>query len=73
MVDDDRSALESLSEVLEREGYTVRRAIGGTQALQVISSENLDLVLTDLRMREVDGMKVLGAVRSGEKRSPSSS
>lgn len=70
VVDDDRSALESLSEVLEREGYIVRRAMGGAQALQVISSENLDIVLTDLRMREVDGMKVLGAVRSGGKEIP---
>ncbi|MBI3951041.1 MAG: sigma-54-dependent Fis family transcriptional regulator [Acidobacteria bacterium] len=64
VVDDDRSALESLSEVLQKEGYAVLRAKSGAEALEALSSENLDLVLTDLRMREIDGMKVLEEVRS---------
>ncbi len=59
VVDDDRSALESLSEVLQREGYSVVYAHNGAEALEAVASENLDLILTDLRMRDVDGMKVL--------------
>jgi DNA-binding NtrC family response regulator len=70
VVDDDRSALDSLAEVLEREGYTVLRAMRGAEALEILSSEHLDLVLTDLRMHEVDGMKVLEGVRSAEKEIP---
>ncbi len=64
VVDDDRSALESLAEVLQNEGYAVRQAKSGTDALEILGSETPDLVLTDLRMRQVDGMKVLETVRS---------
>jgi two-component system response regulator AtoC len=64
LVEDDQSALESLAEVLEGEGYSILRAKSGAEALELISTEELDLVLTDLRMREVDGLKVLEAVRS---------
>jgi len=70
VVDDDCSALESLAEVLQNEGYVVLRAKSGAEALEVLSSENPDLVLTDLRMRDVNGMKVLEAVRSAQKDIP---
>ncbi|MCS6805360.1 MAG: sigma-54 dependent transcriptional regulator [Acidobacteriota bacterium] len=64
VVDDDRSALESLAEVLQKEGYAVVRARSGAEALEALSFENLELVLTDLRMREIDGMKVLEETRA---------
>lgn len=70
VVDDDLSALESLSEVLQREGYTVLQADSGAKAIEVLSSKDLDLVLTDLRMREFDGMKVLEKTRSTQKDIP---
>ncbi|MFN8009389.1 MAG: sigma-54 dependent transcriptional regulator [Terriglobia bacterium] len=70
VVDDDRSALDSLAEVLEREGYQVFRATSGREALETLASRELDLVLTDLRMRELDGMKVLEVVRSTRKELP---
>lgn len=70
VVDDDRSALDSLSEVLEHEGYQVHRAMSGKHALEILSSQELDLILTDLRMRELDGMKVLEVVRSTQKDIP---
>jgi two-component system response regulator AtoC len=70
VVDDDRSALQSLAEVLEKEGYTVRPVDSGAKALEALSAEKFDLVLTDLRMREVDGMKVLDCARSCQKDVP---
>jgi DNA-binding NtrC family response regulator len=70
VTDDERSALDSLSEVLEKEGYTVLRADSGAEALRVLSSEPLDLVLTDLRMREIDGFQVLAESRSLQKDVP---
>jgi two-component system response regulator AtoC len=70
VVDDDRSALDSLSEVLEHEGYAVHRALNGEQALEILSRQPLDLVVTDLRMRELDGMKVLEVTRSTQKDTP---
>lgn len=72
VVDDDQSALDSLSEFLEKEGHEVLRAAGGAQALQILSAEAsvFDLVLTDLRMRHTDGMKVLEAVAATRKDTP---
>jgi CheY-like chemotaxis protein len=53
VVDDDQSALDSLSEFLEKEGHEVFRAAGGAQALELLNADDaiFDLVLTDLRMR----------------------
>jgi len=48
----------------------VLRARSGAEALEALSSENLDLVLTDLRMREIDGMKVLAEVRAARPEIP---
>ena len=72
VVDDDQSALDSLSEFLENEGHEVFRAAGGSQALELLDAEAsvFDLVLTDLRMRQTDGMKVLEAVAASRKETP---
>ena len=73
VVDDDQSALESLSEFLEKEGHEVFRAPGGAQALELLNADAaiFDLVLTDLRMRHCDGMKVLEAVGANRRETPS--
>jgi len=65
VIDDDRSALESLSDVLRGEGYRVVTESRSLQAIRAISSPSLDvdLILTDLRMPEADGTQVLQAVR----------
>jgi DNA-binding NtrC family response regulator len=72
VVDDDQSALDSLSEFLEKEGHEVFRAAGGPHALKLLSAQAsvFDLVLTDLRMRDTDGMKVLEAVGATRKETP---
>jgi DNA-binding NtrC family response regulator len=59
VVDDDPDILEVIAEVLGEGGYTVATAPDGTKAIQSIDAEFYDLVLTDLKMPEVDGMKVL--------------
>ncbi len=64
VVDDEPSARETLAELLELEGYRVLRAAGGGEALRLIEEQPLSLVLTDLRMRDVDGLKVLERSRT---------
>jgi DNA-binding NtrC family response regulator len=70
VTDDDRSALALLSEVLEKEGYTVLRAESSAEALKILSSQPVDLVLTDLRMPEIDGMQVLDQTQAMQKDVP---
>jgi two-component system response regulator AtoC len=64
VVDDDPSALSTLAELLELEGYEVSRAAGGPEAIALMEQQPFDLVLTDLRMREMDGLMVLQSSRS---------
>src|SRR5258706_13479252 len=63
VVDDERSMREVLAIALRQAGYDVTLADGGAAALERLRDETFDLVVTDLRMRETDGMAVLRAVR----------
>jgi two-component system, NtrC family, response regulator AtoC len=59
VVDDDQVARELLAETLSREGYRVRTAGGGEEALRLSGGEPFDLALVDLRMPDIDGLGVL--------------
>ncbi len=61
VVDDERSMRELLSITLRQAGYTVALAEGGAPAIDLLRRETFDLVVTDLRMQETDGMEVLRA------------
>src|SRR5258708_22710304 len=50
--------------MLEREGHSVTRVGGGRQALVELHTRQFDLVLTDLRMPEMDGLAVLREARA---------
>jgi DNA-binding NtrC family response regulator len=56
IVEDDRNTLSGLVEILEEEGYEVTGVDGGKKALQVLERERFDILLTDLKMPEIDGM-----------------
>ena len=59
VVDDDQVARELLAETLGREGYRVRVAGGGEDALRLAGAEPFDMALVDLRMPDLDGLAVL--------------
>jgi len=59
IVDDDPEILEIIAGVLKEGGYVVDTASSGTGAIKHIDDEFYDLVVTDLKMPEVDGMMVL--------------
>ena len=59
IVDDDQVARELLAETLGREGYRVRVAGGGAEALGLAGAEPFDMALVDLRMPDLDGLAVL--------------
>lgn len=62
IVDDEAPTREALLRYLRR-NFHVKGAADGAEAIEYISSENFDLVLTDLRMPRSDGMSVLEAVQ----------
>jgi signal transduction histidine kinase len=67
IVDDEESVTITMAAILEMDGYSVATALRGADALEQIEAEEFDLVLTDLRLDDFDGMDVLAAAR---RRSP---
>ena len=59
VVDDDAVARGLLAEALRKEGYEVDEAPGGAEAVERGRCTRFDVVLTDIRMGEVDGLAVL--------------
>jgi len=63
IVDDEESVTVTMAAILEMDGYSVATALRGDEALAQIEAETFDLVLTDLRLDDFDGMDVLAAAR----------
>lgn len=59
VVDDERIARENLEHILRKERYEVISVDSGINALKKLASTEFALVLTDLKMKQVDGMEVL--------------
>ncbi|HGY56171.1 MAG TPA: sigma-54-dependent Fis family transcriptional regulator [Caldithrix abyssi] len=59
IVDDELDALELMQELFESKGYIPVTATNGLEALNIIRNQEPDLVLTDIRMPEMDGMQLL--------------
>ena len=64
VVDDDLSMREFLELMLTREDYEVHLASGGQEALDLAARNRYDLVITDIRMRNVDGLEVLKGIKA---------
>ena len=58
-IDDEEEALSDLEHVLRKENYEVTTALTGPQALSLLRETEFDVVLTDLRMAQVDGLTIL--------------
>jgi DNA-binding NtrC family response regulator len=59
IVDDEKDICKALNIILTSEGYAVKEAHNGEQALAFIKLENFDIVMTDIKMGKVDGFEVL--------------
>ncbi len=66
VVEDDEMARRNLEHILGREGYEVVTASSGERALTLLDQREFDLVLTDLKMKQVDGLQVLSKVRADQ-------
>ncbi|MFH2138825.1 MAG: sigma-54 dependent transcriptional regulator [Candidatus Omnitrophota bacterium] len=63
LVDDEKDLLEWLTVVLETEGYVIKRAATADEALKVFKKEPFDMVITDIRMKEMNGIELLRQVK----------
>ncbi len=63
IVDDEQDILSSLEGILEDEGYRVAKADSGERALEMMRAEAPDVVLVDVWMPGIDGIKTLQAAK----------
>ncbi|MBL5827334.1 two-component system response regulator GlrR [Serratia fonticola] len=63
LVDDDPSLLKLLGMRLTSEGFHVTTAESGQEALRLLAREKIDLVISDLRMDEMDGMALFAEIQ----------
>lgn len=63
VVDDEQGVMITIQAILEQEGYTVESASSGQMALDKLHAQQFDLVLTDLRLGDIDGLAVLTEAR----------
>jgi len=63
VAEDEATAREGLCELLREEGHEALEAVDGSQAIQLVDNNDIDVVLTDLRMPGADGITILKHVR----------
>jgi len=62
VIDDEPIALKSCGRVLSEEGFRVQTVQTGSEGLQRLQREKFDMVLTDLKMLEINGMDILKTI-----------
>ncbi|MEO7311533.1 MAG: sigma-54 dependent transcriptional regulator [Chitinophagaceae bacterium] len=59
IIDDERAIRNTLSEILQHEGYKAETAENGEEGLRRFSAESFDVVLCDIKMPKMDGIEFL--------------
>jgi len=70
IVDDEMHILNGLKTALQHFSYKPLTASSGAEALDILSSEEVDLIIADINMPEIDGKKILDAVKQIEPNTP---
>lgn len=61
--DDDREIVDAIEIYLQQEGYEILKAYDGEQALSIMKSEQIDLMIIDVMMPKIDGIRATFEVR----------
>ncbi|MCH8550384.1 MAG: response regulator [Natronospirillum sp.] len=64
IIEDDRSVLENVAEIMELEGYATLQALNGGEGLTVARQQQPDLIVCDIMMPVMDGFDTLKRLRS---------
>ena len=58
VIDDDHLVVKTIGKLLKMEGYFVITSESGKEALSIIEKEEIDLIISDIRMPGIDGLNV---------------
>jgi len=70
IIDDERSIRNTLKDIIEFEKHTVSLVENGKQGLEIIENESFDLIFSDIKMPEMDGIELLNALVEKEIETP---
>lgn len=70
VIDDERIVLDSITKILKEENFEVDVTLSGRQGLEWAIGKDYDIVLTDLRMPDIGGMRVLRDVKRAKPAMP---
>ena len=70
VVDDDLKMCELLSDILSEEGYSVKTSGNSLKALKILKEEEFDVILTDLKMKGMDGIDLLDEAKQAAPLTP---
>lgn len=70
IVDDDETLREAIAFDFQRKGFKVLMAAGGNEAYRIVEAQAVDIVLSDVRMPDGDGVKLLGDLKRRNQDSP---
>ena len=59
IIDDEPDVLITIDKILAKEGYKVKSALSGKEAIEILKAENFDLAITDMKMPGMDGLEVI--------------
>ena len=63
VIDDEALVTESLKRLLKKAGYETEIASSGTKAMELIQKTNFDLIVSDIRMPDIDGVETVKKIR----------
>ena len=63
VVDDERTVCNSCKKILTQEGYNVDVALSGEEALNKVKGKGFDVLITDWKMPEIDGIEVAKRIK----------
>ena len=70
IIDDDEQLSKSFAKILDQEGYTVQRALSGEEGLKRVNAQRPDLVVLDVRLPGMSGIRTLESIHEQEPKLP---
>jgi len=64
IIDDEQMITSTLVKLLNRSGYEAAAVNGGREAIEMASQEDFDLIISDIRMPEMDGIRTLVEIQA---------
>jgi len=63
IVDDEKNVVNLLDKMFKKQGYYTYCAYNGKEALDIIDRNQIDIIISDIRMPEIDGLSLLKKVK----------